>query len=84
MKTLLPLCFLVPLCWFPGNVAKVTAQSANVLTPVPIQSVTIDDGFWSPKRSLWQDVRGQRSGRSKPGHPAGDRIYSRIQKRYAW
>lgn len=28
--------------------------SFRPLTPVPIQSVTINDGFWSPKISLWR------------------------------
>lgn len=56
MKTFFPLCLLVALCWLPGNVARVAAQSADALTPVPIQSVTIDDSFWSPKRKLWQEV----------------------------
>lgn len=32
------------------------AQEFNALTPVPIQSVTIDDRFWSPKRKVWQEV----------------------------
>ncbi|HEY4414407.1 MAG TPA: beta-L-arabinofuranosidase domain-containing protein [Verrucomicrobiae bacterium] len=40
----------------PGGIGKVAAQSANQLTPVPIQAVTIDDAFWSPKRALWQTV----------------------------
>ncbi len=43
-------------CFAPDNVLKVAAQSADQLTPVPIQSVTIDDAFWSPKRKLWQEV----------------------------
>jgi DUF1680 family protein len=32
------------------------AQSSNRLTAVPIQSVTIQDSFWSPKRKIWQEV----------------------------
>jgi len=44
------------LCCLPGGVVKTTAQTANQLTPVPIQSVTIDDSFWSPKRKVWQEV----------------------------
>jgi DUF1680 family protein len=40
----------------PGGVNKATAQSANQLTPVPIQSVTIEDSFWSPKHKVWQEV----------------------------
>jgi DUF1680 family protein len=26
------------------------------LTPVPIEQVVIDDGFWSPKRKVWQEI----------------------------
>lgn len=26
------------------------------LTPVPIQQVIVDDGFWSPKRQVWRNV----------------------------
>src|ERR1039458_3818784 len=44
------------LCCLPGSLIKATAQAANQLTPVPIQSVTIDDSFWSPKRKVWQEV----------------------------
>lgn len=33
-----------------------TSQEFNQLRPVPIQSVTIGDPFWSPKRKIWQDV----------------------------
>jgi len=32
------------------------AQEANRLTAVPIQAVTIEDSFWSPKRKAWQEV----------------------------
>ena len=28
----------------------------NMLTPVPIQQVSIDDEFWSPKRKVWREV----------------------------
>lgn len=41
-------------CCLPSTWAR--AQEANQLTPVPIQSVTIDDPFWSPKRKVWQEV----------------------------
>lgn len=44
------------LCCLPGAVARTAAQEANRLTPVPIQSVTIEDSFWSPKRKVWQEV----------------------------
>jgi DUF1680 family protein len=40
----------------PGGLGIATAQSANQLTPVPIQSVTIEDSFWSPKRKVWQEI----------------------------
>lgn len=32
------------------------AQPANKITSVPIQSVTIQDSFWSSKRKIWQEV----------------------------
>jgi DUF1680 family protein len=40
----------------PDGLSNATAQPANQLTPVPIQSVTIDDSFWSPKLKVWQEV----------------------------
>jgi len=40
----------------PGSIIKTEAQPSNQLTPVPIRAVTIDDGFWSPKRKVWQEV----------------------------
>ena len=39
-----------------GSLVQTTAQASDQLTPVPIQSVTIDDSFWSPKRKVWQEV----------------------------
>lgn len=33
-----------------------SAQEFNRLTPVPIQSVTVADSFWSPKRKVWEEV----------------------------
>ena len=51
----LSLCGLIAVAFCPfANIA--TAQGFNQLTPVPIQSVTIDDSFWAPKRKLWQEV----------------------------
>ncbi len=44
------------LCCLPGSLIKATAQPANRLSPVPIQSVTIEDSFWSPKRMVWDEV----------------------------
>src|SRR6516225_2851333 len=35
---------------------QASAQPSNHLTPVPIQFVTIEDSFWSPKRKIWQEV----------------------------
>ena len=43
-------------CGIPCSVVDAVAQNANQLTPVPIQSVMIKDSFWSPKRTIWQDV----------------------------
>jgi DUF1680 family protein len=43
-------------CCLPGSLVKTAAQNSNQLTPVPIQSVTIKDSFWFPKRTIWQDV----------------------------
>jgi DUF1680 family protein len=40
----------------PVGVGRTAAQSSNQLRPVPIQSVTIQDSFWSPKRTIWQEV----------------------------
>src|SRR5262245_44506131 len=39
-----------------AGINKTSAQTSNQLTPVPIQSVTIQDSFWSPKREIWQEV----------------------------
>ncbi len=44
------------LCCLPDGIVKTSAKESNQLTPVPIQSVTIDDSFWSPKRKVWQEV----------------------------
>jgi DUF1680 family protein len=44
------------LCCLPGGIIQTAAQPSNQLTPVPIQSVTIQDSFWSPKRTVWQAV----------------------------
>jgi DUF1680 family protein len=38
------------------EISNTCAQPADKLTPVPIQSVTIQDSFWSPKRKVWQEV----------------------------
>jgi DUF1680 family protein len=44
------------LCCLPCSLPNAKAQPANQLTPVPVQSVTIEDSFWSPKRKVWQEV----------------------------
>jgi DUF1680 family protein len=44
------------LCSLPGVVPKTISQNFNRLTPVPIQSVAIEDSFWSPKRKVWQEI----------------------------
>ena len=46
----------ITLCCLPDALLNATAQPANQLTPVPIQSVTIEDSFWSPKRKVWQEI----------------------------
>jgi DUF1680 family protein len=43
-------------CLLLGAVENVLGQNANQLAPVPIQSVTVHDAFWSPKRKVWQEV----------------------------
>ncbi len=53
MKISSACCTIATLC---GLTGASLAQEFNQLTPVPIQSVTIDDGFWSPKRKVWQEV----------------------------
>lgn len=32
------------------------AQEFNQLKPVPIQSVSLQDAFWAPKRKIWQEI----------------------------
>ena len=50
-------CLLVTILFcLPGGIVKVTSQTSNQLTPVAIQSVTVEDAFWSPKRKVWQEV----------------------------
>jgi len=46
---------LAILAWLAG-ITDMSAQPSNQLTPVPIQAVTIQDSFWSPKRKVWQVV----------------------------
>ena len=44
------------LCSLPSSICETAAQPSNQLTAVPIRAVTIKDGFWSPKRKVWQEV----------------------------
>ncbi|HXL73402.1 MAG TPA: hypothetical protein VN963_07230 [bacterium] len=62
IKTMRAFClcaiFVMLLC-LRGSLAQteITAPTAR-LTPVPIQQVTVEDAFWSPKIKLWcQKVR---------------------------
>jgi DUF1680 family protein len=49
------LCVIVgTFCGLARGVAS--AQQSNQLTLVPIQSVKLEDSFWSPKRKVWQEV----------------------------
>ncbi len=54
MKALFAFPMMGALCCLPGGRAR--SQEFNQLTPVPIQSVRVEDAFWSPKRKLWQEV----------------------------
>jgi hypothetical protein len=44
------------LCCLAGGIVRTAAQPSNQLTPVPIHAVTIKASFWSPKRTVWQEV----------------------------
>ena len=54
MKLLFAFGLAAALDSLPGGTAR--SQEFNQLAPVPIQSVTIEDSFWAPKRKLWQEV----------------------------
>src|SRR5215467_6414739 len=56
MKILSASGTLAAFCWLPGVITTSSSQPFNKLVPVPIQSVTVEDAFWSPKRKLWQEV----------------------------
>lgn len=56
MKVFSAFSFMGNLCCVVCMITKTAAQEFNQLTPVPIQSVTIDDSFWSPKRKVWQEI----------------------------
>jgi DUF1680 family protein len=54
MKVVSAFGMMGTLCCLSGGTAS--SQGFNQLTPVPIQSVTVEDSFWSPKRTIWQYV----------------------------
>src|SRR3974390_3476047 len=54
MKLPFALVILGSLFYLPGSIA--TGQEPNQLTPVPIESVIVEDAFWSPKRKVWQEI----------------------------
>ncbi len=54
MKVFSSCGILAGLCCLSG--ASANSRDFNQLTPVPIQAVTIEDSFWSPKRKIWQEV----------------------------
>jgi len=56
MKSFTLIGIVGALLYFQGGGVAALSQSADALAPVPIQSVTIDDSFWSPKRKVWQEV----------------------------
>jgi DUF1680 family protein len=56
LRRLLASLVLAGLPCLPGSPSNAAAQSAGHLTPVPIQQVTIQDDFWSPKIKVWRDV----------------------------
>src|SRR5215467_1109105 len=56
MKILSASGTLAAFCWLPGVITTSSSQPFNKLVPVPIQSVTVEDPFWSTKRRLWQEV----------------------------
>ena len=54
MKSLSP--FILTVAFGCLSTGPAHSQQFNQLTPVPIQSVTIEDSFWMPKRKLWQET----------------------------
>lgn len=49
-----PILGLIPVLCLSTGITSATAPDA--LTPVEIQNVTVDDGFWAPKISVWSSV----------------------------
>ncbi|MHB1036903.1 MAG: beta-L-arabinofuranosidase domain-containing protein [Pirellulales bacterium] len=39
-----------------AGLAMAAEPAPHRLTPVPIEQVTVEDDFWSPKRKVWQEV----------------------------
>lgn len=39
-----------------GSIVETDTPAPGQLTPVPIQQVTVEDAFWSPKFKLWREV----------------------------
>jgi hypothetical protein len=56
MRTFSASRLLAALSCLLAGLSKTAGQEFNQLKPVPIQSVTIEDPFWSPKRKVWQEV----------------------------
>ena len=54
MKVFSACAILTAFCCLFGGMAH--SQEFNQLTAVPIQSVTLEDSFWSPKRRVWQEI----------------------------
>jgi DUF1680 family protein len=53
MRTLLNTSALLALL---ASLASAGDVAPRHLIPIPVQQVTIDDDFWSPKRRVWQEV----------------------------
>ncbi|MEI7946817.1 MAG: hypothetical protein WCJ02_08970, partial [bacterium] len=56
IRSSLLLGLVVPSLLLAEEVAKGERSSGARLTPVPIQKVSIDDAFWSPKFKTWHEV----------------------------
>ena len=56
MKVSVLAALLGTLGFLPDGITQNVAPSSNQLTPVPIESVAVQDSFWSPKRKVWQEV----------------------------
>jgi DUF1680 family protein len=54
MKVFSAFGMMVALCCLPAGIAF--SQEFNQVAPVPIQSVRLEDAFWSPKRKVWQEL----------------------------